>query len=115
MKDNENRGDTFAELKKRIAKMGERLGKVGKQQPQDLGKGTPAVKPAAPSAGARCSKDGKPVTVPSTGSPVDNMRFESASLDEFEDKRAPKGPQRVRMSDPRGMHFVGISHLHKND
>ena len=31
MKDNENRGDTFAELKKRMAKYAERWGKIGKQ------------------------------------------------------------------------------------
>ena len=121
MKDNENRGDTFAELQKRISKARERWGKIGKQQPQSIGKGTPAVKPAAPPAGARNAKCRKPVTIPSTeeiadrvrtGKPFGNMTI--ASTTPPEDRPAPKGPQHVRMSDPRGMRFVGISHIHKN-
>lgn len=121
MKDNENRGDTFAELRDRIAKARERLGKLVKQQPQSIGKGTPVVKPAAPPVGARNAKCSKPVTIPSTKNAADRVRagmpfgnMTIASTTPPEDKPAPKGSQHVRMTDARGLHFVGISHLHKN-
>ena len=115
------RGDTFAELRDRIAKARERLGKLVKQQPRGTGGRAPAVRSAAPPIGSKYAKVKKPVTIPSTqevadrvraGMPFGNMTI--ASTTPPEDKPAPRGTQHVRMSDPRGVRFVGISHLPQN-